>query len=757
MPGEIEHFDLYSLERAQSVAAVLPYLTSSLQRLCALLDVHDGSGKGTDREPQARVAHHTFRMLYYLTVLEGCPLIAIAGGQGAGKTTLAGNLYPDAGAWLAPNRITGERIPVVIVEKPGLPEPVGTVLQRERGTVLLQERTFGRDQLQEWLAVVRGEDVNVVLVRLDVPPSFWGAAGTGFLLLPGLERVDVNPWQLLMKLAMVTSASAVVVTDASRLADAHQTMIDDCLRGSTVGDEAAARVVVALSRCEGRDQDPRSLTALRQQAAERFGLTPQDVIPVGANPSSPAGWLPEFHAAVKKIRPSVRGAHRYQVGLLRDAVRVDAREAIDLAQSVLDNLTLDVERERTLQDILADFDKQAGALRDELATTLARHLGRHLSRADGVLADTLTARGAAAKEVGKRAGDKIGMRPHKREERLRKAVKEAWEPARALTAQQAALDETVAARLRALDYDRLTAPSVFAADARKLLTVQIGDDGFLRAVRALPLMALEARAHLAGLANPDGTVVPGQVDMDTVPRPLRPETQMLLTGMAAFLGADELSDLDVDSLPGAARLVGGMLRTVSHGWAEAARSAAADAAAAGVVPAVMDAATPGVADSITSALTPTVAVGIGAASTVGAAGAAGAGAAGAEGVAVASSGAAAGGTAASGALAVLAPALAAAAAAVLATAVVAAGNRTARDGLNVGRQMLRAQYAAEYEHTVGSVNELLRLTREVLATRVQARLGMDAEAAMRHRLVQAIVDTKQARERMLEVLGEYVE
>jgi hypothetical protein len=82
------------LEVARATAA-LPALADAVARLGCQLDIHHVDDKDWA---------YVLRVLSTVNTLGALRVVAVAGGQGAGKTTLIRSLYPAAGAWLAPTR-----------------------------------------------------------------------------------------------------------------------------------------------------------------------------------------------------------------------------------------------------------------------------------------------------------------------------------------------------------------------------------------------------------------------------------------------------------------------------------------------------------------------------------------------------------------------------------------------------------------------------------------------------------------------------
>src|SRR5215469_1599084 len=110
-------------ELLETAARRMSVLSDRLVHLGQLLDI-----QGVDEEKWGP----TIRTMRLISTLGGSNLIAVAGGQSAGKTHLIRNLYPSAADWLEGNLHRGETSPVTIVESAERTEPRGIVVRRRR-------------------------------------------------------------------------------------------------------------------------------------------------------------------------------------------------------------------------------------------------------------------------------------------------------------------------------------------------------------------------------------------------------------------------------------------------------------------------------------------------------------------------------------------------------------------------------------------------------------------------------------------------
>jgi hypothetical protein len=697
--------------------AALPAVVDNLIRLGWQLDVqHVPEDTWTQ----------TLRVLYQASQLNGYGLVAVAGGQGSGKTTLVSNLYPDVDEWLEPNPGRGEKNPVIIVETAEATEagePRGVVVRRDRKTDAIVSDPYHSDAIGAWREVVRGDRLDVLMVRLEVPFSFFQRDRTGFILLPGFERLDGSHWQTLMRVVLATSPAAIVVTDAERLADGMQQRIVQDLRAGSGPDRPPADVVIALSRCDGKDTQ--TVGALVDQAAEVYEVRPELIIPVGPDQDDPVDWKDRLWQVVESMVPSANLARRNEADLLRKVVRDDLAEVITRARRACDKTALDTGTQmRLIEEVMQAYDQQVEVLIEQLDTVLERFFGENgrLGAAGRRLSTALGEDGRS--EYLRRAGDFWRVDPKGRDRRLLEQVSEAWQPAAAMREQAQALDQVADTMLDLHPIPPMVAAGSLAALDRLAQASRAEQDSVIAAVRMLPAMALRARAFTVGYADASGRInLPSEGDLATAFAAFQTDRQIFLGATALFLGAD-VKDGKLDSPEAVASAIHKLFTT--FGEKAAARAAAKAAAGA-------------------------------AAEAAAVAAAAGAGAGAAAGVAAGEAAAGGAGAAAAGAAVVVPVLMVAVAAGATGAAIMRAANRAMKERGRLGDDVLREYRTATVTNALDSVAELLRLTREVLLRRLQYSLRVDDVPIRRLRMLQTIVETERAREQVLRSLvGRYV-
>ena len=485
------------LEVARAAAA-LPALADAVARLGCQLDIHNVDDKDWTC---------VLRALSTVNTLGALRVVAVAGGQGAGKTTLVRSLYPAAGAWLAPNEGRGEKIPVAIVELDDVREPRGIVVRRIPGSTDNQAEEYPASRMDDWQRIVRGEDHRVLLVRVEVPRSqgFWQVEQTGFVLLPGFDRIGAHvDWQMLMRIVLVTSQAAVVVTDEKRMAGAAQLKVMEHLlqdvRTAGFADVPPVEVLIALNRCDNMTDG--DIRAAVKRACSLLGQAGRRIVPFGAHPESPAEWPSAFREAAFEILPGAAHAGRQQAELLRELVRDDVADLIGRARMLRDQADLDSTADREFDETLQEFDLAAAQLLDGLNGWLEERFGDHFGSAASRLEETLKRTGGW-QEIWQRGKDFVSFQPSDKDRRIVGMVEDAWDQEQARALQRECLEQSVRAAIRGSVGRRELSPEMLEP-LTHLGEFSPGDSTYLQAIRLLPAVSLATRGFMTRFADTAG-------------------------------------------------------------------------------------------------------------------------------------------------------------------------------------------------------------------------------------------------------------
>lgn len=564
---------------------LLNQLAESVLQLGVQLDI--GQAGQADRPGRAgeRRWADLVRQLFLIDALDGDRSVVITGEQGAGKTRLMRNLYPEAADWLEDNAGRGEKNPVRIVERTNLPEPRGLVTFRLPGPEaaavgrLTVTREYPANKRTEWQRLVQGEAPDVLLCTLEVPAGFWGVDDTGFVLLPGLERGVEQHWQHVVRMVLATSRAAVVVADERRMANAAQLELLKLMRPGTSDD---LRFVVAISRCEASPAD--AIADRVRRAAELFKVDEADVVPIGKDPAAPTDWVSHLLQRVDPILASATEGRRLETEMLRELVEIDLLKLLDAAR--------DARRQHALDDAAADnserfldiFDRECDEVRAELDRRIVLNFGSHMGEARNRLRAALSAT-PRWKTIGGEFLETVRFERSKRFQRLAEMVDKAWwghgrmnpldptSPNLALLNSVWGVAETRWEIVRQRFEGALASTGGRLDDSVRLAltgqppkpptaavspsTGELGDPAAAalvlrrasadQVIKALPSMVLYARAYAIELARPDGRI--GEVTakgMTELLERMTGDRKQLLLALGLLLGGDLIVDGELD-------------------------------------------------------------------------------------------------------------------------------------------------------------------------------------------------------------------
>lgn len=176
-------------------------------------------------------------------------IIAIAGMQGTGKSTLIKNIYELPANILRISSERGEKIPVFITEKEHL-KP-GEYEARE----VYYDNGIKQDERIDVLDVSkRSRRGNAAYIEVFVPYRCFNRDNAGFVLLPGFEknidRTFKKDYNSLMEYTLHFANAVVLVTDNSGIANEEIDILVELLGNNFV----PTNCVFAITKCDGLDE-----------------------------------------------------------------------------------------------------------------------------------------------------------------------------------------------------------------------------------------------------------------------------------------------------------------------------------------------------------------------------------------------------------------------------------------------------------------------------------------------------------------------
>ena len=364
-----------------------------------------------EREEFAPELHQALRACQMTSLLYGHTVVAVAGSQGAGKTTLVRELYEIDTCWLAGNEGQGERVPVMVLEDAAVTAPQAFLYKWTddlgadgmRGTPV--SPAVFKDATRAW-----GE-LTLALPVLRVPVRHGGGRpNTGFMLLPGYEEINRHnqSWQEFMRLALVASSACVLVTDGSLLAQQQDIMLFDLKEQQLAG----VYPVIAITKTEEMEEE--HLAELRATASARFEVPTTSVVCTGSG--NVEAWQRSLLAALGRnggIGAEARSRQLQDLEKLSRMVGVvvnEARRAIRRREDLSDD-------GGTLLDVLEELKQATTETRDAYKKRLDTALDDVAALAGKDAATDYNATEAGWQNAGRQVWDWASLASHKGEQR----------------------------------------------------------------------------------------------------------------------------------------------------------------------------------------------------------------------------------------------------------------------------------------------------------------------------------------------------
>lgn len=375
---------------------LLPRLNQALVNILIASDAVIDGPINDEGETVEDVFRPIMRRLLLCQTLGQYSLLAIAGTQGAGKTTLIKSLYELEGAdadWLKPNEGRGETYPILVTEGAADAPAEGFVwrLEHDRdrrhvARVPLLDGTRSIVEAQEMFRRACSEtDTNELLVELRLPGKLKLGDRKGWLLLPGYEAStrENEVWQKTMRAALAGANGAIVVTDETRLARDQSDLARDAI-GTALADIAP---VVVISKTESIRNDAQRIADLEARAAEVFGVPLRRVQCVGIADDAAynQAWRDALKEKIEQFLLEAGGGAAIWRSTLAALVRQDLKRAlaglnrhlrIVLADPEGLNAQVDFARE-----MLEKFDASNEKLRPQYSSAIQNTVDAHTASA----------------------------------------------------------------------------------------------------------------------------------------------------------------------------------------------------------------------------------------------------------------------------------------------------------------------------------------------------------------------------------------
>ena len=700
------------------------YLKTLVRQLNSL-NVATSYLEDDEREEFAPELHQALRACQMTSLLYGNTVVAVAGSQGAGKTTLVRELYEIDTCWLAGNEGQGERVPVMVLEDVAVTAPQGFLYKWTddlgadgmRGTPV-SPKAF-KDATRAW-----GGDT-LTLPVLRVPVRYGGGRpNTGFMLLPGYEEINRHnqSWQEFMRLALVASGACVLVTDGSLLAQQQDIMLVDLKEQQLAG----VNPVIAITKTEEMEEERR--VELRATASTRFGVPAASAICTGSG--NIGAWKESLLAALGRhggIGVEARSRQLQDLEKLSRMVGVvvsEARRAIRTKEDLSDGGGM-------LLDVLEELKQATIETRDAYKKRLDKALDEVAALAGKAAEADYNAAETGWRNAGRHVWDWASLTSHKGEQR-------AADRLQAAVLDQgggAAFAPTHAALLADLAKDRLVLPITPAvAPGDGAVIEHAGAPGANSLAMLGTLVAVRRRPDSDTLSRQQGQSL--RQEIRRLPAIAATYLSAMQTAVVASAAPEKVSSLP-DLLQQGTATIGSM-----NGLTKDLIKAAAAVLVIDVADGEIDS-IPGLVNGIAAAVS-----GIGAAFSGGIT-MTGAGAAGAAGTGAAAAGGASG-TGAAVAAGTTATAVAAGAGLAIGAAVVAYGGiealgRHQAKGAEQAKAAVHAAVRDQKTRHLAAFDEMMDWLRGQVNERLHVMLRLDEALGQRLRAQLAISDLADAR------------
>lgn len=325
---------------------------------------------------------NVLRQVELTLMLHQQPIYAIAGTQGAGKTTLAKSLLGIDDSWLEANPGRGEQIPLFIEQRHDVqgdyPQFIYVCAHHKTGEIFDSQPRSGdelKQMLRDWSQMVNqeieGGKILYPKLIINKSDSFIDEEMV-WALLPGYEisNSQNHRWQGMMRHVMVNARGVLLVTDPTLMANTNQSLLVNDLR-SVFADRSP---VIVVTKTESLNDAEKA--EVKASAAALFHATSSPVVAAGVD--NKAQWTGELRAAFAE------GIHNSAASEAAAIERLMALVNDDVAD-IIDNLNLlyaeqDSGEERTVA-ILEAFDKAAERYEQQLRKAIKRETDGHRQQA----------------------------------------------------------------------------------------------------------------------------------------------------------------------------------------------------------------------------------------------------------------------------------------------------------------------------------------------------------------------------------------
>jgi hypothetical protein len=325
-----------------------------------------------------------YRQVVASRILYDLRAIAVTGMQGVGKTTFVTRLY-DLPAELLPHDVgRDEKVPVIIREHNGKIEVKGTYLPTPEFPNF-PERPVPAGELHKLL---RRPPADLVVVTVYVPFRIFNDSEQALVLLPGLEysldeRASADPWEALVRHAVLASAACIFVASPQKLAN-----IENQQNMTRLAERfAGLRPLIVVTH--GDMYSPEQMAEYCSTALEQLGSSDSlAVIPVGNSEELAKVWRGQVMARLAEFSGTSAGLRKHQLAQSQELAERTLNDALTDLDEVATNHfdKVDSQEFRQITQVLEKYDRGVAKIR----RYFQQNLDIMLDSREGEIGKTLT-------------------------------------------------------------------------------------------------------------------------------------------------------------------------------------------------------------------------------------------------------------------------------------------------------------------------------------------------------------------------------
>ncbi|WP_336998154.1 hypothetical protein [Leclercia sp. M50] len=371
------------------------------------------------------------RQVELTTLLHEQDVYAIAGMQGAGKTTLAKEILGIDDDWLDANPGRGEQMPLFIeqVDDSSGHYPEIRYICLNMDTKTIEERDGNGSEelkslLRDWNSIRRYEQNGYKLLypilRISKQHSFINEQIT-WALLPGYELTTSknHRWQEMMRHVLVNARGVIFVTDQSLLAnDSKSGVLEDLQENFS---ERGPVVVVTKTEMLNEEE----IKELKNSATARFfpktSMTAESVVATGLG--NREAWIKDLEITVSKHLTSSAASDAMALDKIMGLIREDVTDIITGLRMLADTQQ---DEQTFIDELLEKFDKSTASYEHALRRALKVHTKKHYDNALKKCEENYREEEEGWKNNVEQLGQRILLRGIDIDRKRRNRVLDAW-------------------------------------------------------------------------------------------------------------------------------------------------------------------------------------------------------------------------------------------------------------------------------------------------------------------------------------------